>query len=49
MVNVWCVCVWCTVWCCMEGLVWKVDEDGLWNYWLGNLYLINWIHMEYYQ
>ena len=44
-----CVCVRCTVWCCMEGLVRKVDEDGLWNYWLGNLYQMNWIRREYYQ
>ena len=51
-VCLWCMCgvgMRCSVWCCMEGLVRKVDEDGLWNYWLGNLYQMNWIHTEYYQ
>ena len=32
----------CTEGCCMEELVWVVDEDGLWNYWLGSYLSDNW-------
>ena len=47
MVHVWCGSAVFSV--VLYGVVRKVDEDGLWNYWLGNLYQMNWIHMEYYQ